>query len=130
MCIVTVDCSISGWLVHEIGNALAILHAGTAPIYLFEFVIASLSVVVKIYALWKCIQEQTFSKMTLIQYLYFRVLFNFRTVQSSIATVHYQVLVVCQLKKISCFLLKIFQLSLTTMFLNEKHKSITYLDLL
>lgn len=46
MCIVTVDCSISGWLVHEIGNALAILQAGTARIYLFEFVIASLSVVV------------------------------------------------------------------------------------
>lgn len=46
MCIVTVDCSISGWLVHEIGNALAILHAGTARIYFFEFFIASLSVVV------------------------------------------------------------------------------------
>jgi len=46
MCIVTVDCSISGWLVHEIGNALAILQAGTARIYLFGFVIASLSVVV------------------------------------------------------------------------------------
>ncbi len=71
MCIVTVDCSISGWLVHEIGNALAILHAGMLIFTFFEFFIHPF---LWFYLNQRFLEMQTrtdFLKMALNQYMYF-----------------------------------------------------------